>query len=92
VGIQAGRRLTEHLSGNISLQYFWNESDAGEISLQEVDEETFTITPLLRYAITDDLDLETQYQYVSQEDNEDDTDANRSLIFLRLVYEFPLLD
>jgi len=92
VGIQAGRRLTEHLSSNISLQYFWNESDAGEISLQEVDEETFTITPLVRYAITDDLDLEAQYQYVRLEDNEDDTDANRSLIFLRLVYEFPLLD
>lgn len=92
VSLQIDRRFTYDLSGNVSFNYYVNQSDAGEISPQEVDEDTYTITPSLRCRLSDDITMEAQYQYTAQQDREDDTEAERSLFFFRLSYEFPLLD
>jgi hypothetical protein len=87
-----GKRFTYKLWGHISAGYYLNESKGRELALQEIDERTWRLNPYLRYVYSMDLSFEASYSYTRIDDRRDNTDADRNLVFLRLVYYHPLLN
>ena len=84
------RRFTSKLRAGISANYFLNESDPEEFSGSSHgrDEETFSIGPSIRYDFTNDLAIEFNYRFTREQDNDDNTEAERNICFIRLVYEY----
>jgi hypothetical protein len=87
-----GKRFTYKLWGHLSAGYYLNESKGREFALQEIDEETWRLNPYLRYEYTRNLSFEASYSYAKIKDRAGSTDADRNLVFLRLVYHHPLLN
>ena len=87
-----GRRFTYELWGHLSAGYYLNSSDRNEYALQDIDEETWRISPWARYNFTQDLSLRAAYSFTRIKYRNSDTDANRNLVSLSLVYRHDLLD
>ncbi len=75
------RRFTYELHGNLALSYFINKADREELLERDTDQQTFNVTPRLRYDIGPDLYLEALYRYSWQEDRIAGTQSTRSLIY-----------
>ena len=75
-------------------QYFLNQADAQQFSGRggSSDEETYTISPTIRYNFNNDLGVEFTYKFTRIKDNEDKTTADRNLCFFRLVYKHPFFE
>jgi len=86
-----GKRFTYKLWGHFASSYYLNTSKGRELSLQEIDEETWFITPYLRYEYSRDLRFDLSYSFSIINDRIDHTDAERNLFFFRVVYFHPLL-
>jgi hypothetical protein len=86
------RRFTKEFQGRLSAEYFLNKADRGKLAAEDIDEETFRVRTLLRYDFTRDIALEASYSFTRTEDNEDDTDAKRNVVFIRLRLQYPLFD
>jgi hypothetical protein len=84
-----GRRFSYELWGYLSGGYYLNEGDAEELATRDIDERTVRINPRLRYSINRDLALEASYSYTRIQDDAYDTDSDRNLVFLRLVFRYP---
>lgn len=84
------RRLTYELSGIFNGYYFWNKSDRGDFSPTNIDTESFTVGPTLRYDMTKDFFLETSYMYTKVQNNASSTSADRNLFMFRFVLQHPL--
>jgi hypothetical protein len=87
-----GKRFTYRLWGHFSAGYYLNESKGREFALREIDEETWRLNPYFRYNYTLNLSFEASYSYAKVNYGVDNTDADRNLVFLRLVYHHPLLN
>jgi hypothetical protein len=87
-----GKRFTYKLWGHFSAGYYLNQSKGREFALQEIDERTWRLNPYLRYVYSRDLSFDLSYSYTKVNDRVDGTDADRNLVFLRLVYYHPLLN
>jgi hypothetical protein len=93
VGINVIRRFTFELSGTLSCSYFLNNSNQGQFSAQAIDEQTFNITPGIRYDFTRDLSMDISYTYTrTAYQEEGDSDADRSLVMVRLSMQYPLFE
>ncbi len=84
--------LTKDLSAALSTGYYINKADEGEFGLEEIDEETYRVSPSLRYEFTKDIYLDLLYDYATTEYKTNDTDADRNLVFLRLYVQYPLFE
>jgi hypothetical protein len=91
VALDVGKRFTYKLWGHFAASYYLNSSKGRELSAQEIDEETWFITPYLRYEYSRDLRFEASYSYGKTHDRIDHTDASRNLVFFTVVYSYPLL-
>jgi predicted porin len=79
------RRLTYELSGLLSAYYFKNKSSDNDLlAVTQTDSETFNISPGLRYEFTKDVNVESTYTYTRVKDNAANTEADRSLVMIRL--------
>jgi len=87
-----GRRFTYELWGHLSAGYYLNTSDRTQYALQDIDEETWRINPWAQYNLTNDFSLRASYSYTRVNYKTSDTDANRNLVSLSLVYRYHLLD
>jgi hypothetical protein len=85
-----GRRFTYDLWAHLSAGYYLNTSDGTQYALQDIDEETWRVNPWVRYNLSRDLSLDASYSYTRVNYKTNDTDADRNLVFLRLVYRYPL--
>jgi len=85
------KRFMDKLWGHFAASYYLNTSKGRELSLQEIDEETWFLTPYLRYEYSRDLRFEASYSFGKINDRIDNTDAQRNLFFLRVVYYHPML-
>ncbi len=86
-----GKRFTYKLWGHFAASYYLNTSKGRELSLQEIDEKTGFLTPYLRYEYSRDLRFEASYSFGRINDRTNNTDAERNVVFLRVVYFHPLL-
>lgn len=85
------RRFTQELSGFVMGGYYWNQSEAGQYSRQEVDDRTATGSVGLRYDFTKDIYLETSYKYTRVEYNQTDTHAEQNIVLVRLYLQHSFL-
>jgi hypothetical protein len=86
-----GKRFTYKLWGHFAASYYLNTSKGRELSAQEVNEETWFINPYLRYEYSRDLSFEASYSFGKINYRTSNTDAQRNLFFLRVVYFHQLL-
>ena len=84
------RRLTSELRSSFKARYYINQADQGDLATEDIDTRTLSIIPGIRYQITNDIFIEMFYNYSNIEDRQDDTDADRHLVFLRLVGQYPI--
>lgn len=86
------RRLAEKFSASLSVAYFLNKADAGELATEDIDDRTISISPGISYEIIDDLVLDISYTYTKVRDREDNSRLRRNLVFARLTYQYPLFE
>jgi hypothetical protein len=85
-------RWTYELSVGLSAGYYLNKSERGEFSRAGIDEETFRISPRVRWELSKDVALEGSYNYTSVKDKLADTESKRNLFMLSFVVKFPLFE
>jgi hypothetical protein len=83
------RRLTSELRGSFKARYYLNQADQGDLATEDIDSRTLSIIPGIRYHLTNDIFFEVFYTYSNIEDRQDDSDADRHLIFMRLIGQYP---
>lgn len=91
-GFDVGKRFTYKLWGHFAAGYYLNTSKGRELSVREIDEETWYINPYLRYEYSRDLRFEASYSFGKINYLLDNTNAERNLVFLRVVYFHPLMN
>ena len=86
------RRLSEKFTASLNGGYFLNKSDRGELAENDIDKETWKITPLLAYKISRYFTLEGSYTYTHIKDKAESEDRDRNLVFARLVLQYPFFE
>jgi len=88
--LEIGRCFTYKLRGDITAEYYLNRAKAGQLSWEDIDEETYRIQPRLRYNFTNELALEASYRSTWLKYREMDQKGEQGLYFLRLSWQYPL--
>lgn len=88
----ADKRITYKLWAHFSAGYYLNDSKDMEGSLSQIDSETWRLSPSLRYEYSRDLRFEASYSFARINDRIDNTEAERNLVFLRIIYKHPLFN
>jgi hypothetical protein len=87
VTMDLSHRFTEEISIGLSGSFFSNRSDRSEYS-SGTDRETFSVTPRIRYVISDWATLSAEYRYTRTEQRGQETvDGNAAWIMLTLRHE-----
>jgi hypothetical protein len=87
-----GKRFTYDMWGHLTAGWYLNSSEGTELAFQNIDEETWLISPWIRYNFTRNLSLDASYSFTRVKYKTNATEANRNLVFLRLVYRYPLFE
>jgi hypothetical protein len=86
-------RFLEDMRVGLTAGYYNNKAEEGDFSSQEIDEDTFRISPSFRWEFFDDFTLEGAYTYTFLDNKViDDRDTTQNKIFLQLAYGLPLFD
>ncbi len=88
--LSASRRLTWEWSGTLNATYFRNRATAGEFSTREINVETVSLTPGIRYEFTKDVFVDAGYTWQWRKDRFVDTEAQRNIIWARFTVQHPL--
>lgn len=84
-----GRKLSLNGYARLSASLIQNTADRESILQSDANDLAFTVTPLLRYRIIDNLVLEISYKYSLTRYRITDTHANRNLVSIRIAYQLP---
>ncbi len=88
VAIDFNKRITYELSWNLSTGYYLNKSDPGEYSSTGEDESTLRVRTGIKYNFNKNLSIEGSYNFVRIEDDENHTDKQRNLFFVRVNFKY----
>ena len=72
--------------------YYINKADAGDLARRDIDEDTINVRPRLIFDITDKLYLEAAYTYSRIKDKVIDDNRSRNLVWLQLVFDYPIIE
>jgi len=84
------RRLTGIIRVDCTVGYFMDKSMQDKLSALVIDERYLWFQPKIFYDFTNQIALETSYNYEMVNNSETNTDAYRNLVLLRLVFQHPL--
>lgn len=87
VTLNLRRQLTREFSGFLQGSYFWNKSDAGQYSSEEIDDRTATGSVGIHYDFTKDIYMEASYNYTRVEYNQTDTYAEQNVTLVKLYLQ-----
>ena len=87
-----GRRLNETSRLGFSAGYAINKGGQDVLAVTAIDENSLWVQPRLVYTLTDRIAVETSYNYAQVHDNVAGTDVNRSLIMVRLIFKYAVLE
>jgi hypothetical protein len=82
-------RLTYEWSAAVSGGYYKNRSDRSEFSTTEINEQTWMLSPSMRYEFTKDLYLDVSYSFNQVEYRQSETDAARNIVMIKLTWQYP---
>ncbi len=71
---------------------YLNKADAGDLSTDDIDEQTLRLRPFVRWGLTDILALEASYVYSQIEDQVDDETRDQNVYLLKLIVNYPLFE
>jgi len=86
-----GRRFSDKFRSDLSASYYLNKSDQQEFAFSNIDENSFSIQPRLRYEFTRDMALEAYYAYTIIDDQVTDTERVQNIFYLLFTLRYPLL-
>jgi hypothetical protein len=92
VSCNAYHRPSAELTLSISSGYFRNRADADEFSADEIDQDTMNLGAQLRYEFARNLALEGGYTFSYINDDVEETESSRHLVFLSLSFSYSLAD
>ena len=87
-----GRRFSDKFRGDLSASYFLNKTEQQGFAFSNIEENSFSIRPRLRYEFTRDMALEAYYAYTIIDDQVNDTERVQNIIYLRFTLRYPLLE
>jgi hypothetical protein len=90
--VTLGRRFTDKFRGNLAVNYILNRADQGQLAAQDIDSETLSIRPFVRYNYNRDIALEASYAYAATMNKVAGTESHRNLVFIRLFVQHPLFE
>lgn len=82
-------RLTYEWSVAVSGAYYKNKSDQSQFSTVGINEQTWLLSPSLRYEFTKDLYLDASYSFNRVEYRQSDTEAARNIVMVKLTWQYP---
>jgi hypothetical protein len=82
-------RLTYEWSVAVNGAYYRNKSDQSEFSTTEINEQTWLLSPSMRYEFTKDLYLDTAYSFNRVDYRTSDTAAARNIVMVKLTWQYP---
>ena len=85
-------RLGERSSARFRLAGYLNTADRNVAFGDDLDELTITVNPSLVYEIGRDFFLENAYSYSVIRDRADDHEKHRNMIFVKLKYQYPVVE
>ena len=86
------RRFTYELYGTLSGGYYINKSRAGEFSTQEINENTMSLSPSVRYEFDKDKSLEASYTYNRTKDNGIGSNVESNIFRIRFRIQHNLFE
>ena len=88
----ARHRFLEKLWLGISAGYYLNKSSQEEFAQQKIDERTMRVRPRFNWEIHRYVSLEGAYQYVYVDDDVDNTDTDRNMVYLQVKFSYPVIE
>lgn len=85
-------RLAEKLRVSFFTGWWRNRADADTFSAQDIDTDTVSVNPFLRWEFYDNFTLEGSYRFSYVWDHAADLETSRHLAFVQLAYGIPLFD
>ena len=86
------RRFTYELYGTLSGGYYINKSRAGEFSTQEINENTISLSPGVRYEFDKDKSLDASYTYNRTKDNGIGSNVESNIFQIRFRIQHHLFE
>jgi hypothetical protein len=90
--LNLSRRFTYELYGTLSGGYYINKSRAGEFSTQEINENTMSLSPSVRYEFDKDKSLEASYTYNRTKDNGIGSNVESNIFRIRFRIQHHLFE
>jgi hypothetical protein len=85
------KRFTYKLWGNLAVAYYLNSSKGRDLSFQEIDEQTWFISPYLTYEYSRELRFGASYSFGRINYLLNNTNAERNLVLISMIYSFPVM-
>lgn len=92
LGVRLYYRVAQKSGVGLNINYHLNQADAGELAKNDVDNESYQISPHLKLSLIDDLYLIARYQHSQVENRISNTTAQRRFAILQLSYNVTLWD
>lgn len=92
VKLNINRRFSEELRGSLLAWYFRNKTESEVSAISNINEHNYRIQPRLHYAFTRDVTLEASYAYTFIDDKDDNIERERNLVFVKLLFQYPLFE
>jgi len=85
------REMFPHdISAELRAEYDIDRSDRGELTVNDLDEDLWSVQPLLRYGLTKEIALEASYRTTHYKSNTHDERSERGLYTLRFSWNHPI--
>jgi hypothetical protein len=92
LGMKLYYRVAKKSGVGIIINYHLNQADAGQLATEDVDNETWQISPHVKLSLLDDFYLIARYQYSQVESRITEKISSRSFAILQLAYNVTLWD
>jgi hypothetical protein len=90
--LSVSRRLTWEWSGTFSASYYTNRAKSGAFGTFEINRETVSVSPGIRYEFTRDVFLDVAYSFILARDIFNETEVQRNQVWVRLTVQHPMFE
>ncbi|MCK9294102.1 MAG: hypothetical protein M0P70_03375 [Desulfobulbaceae bacterium] len=85
-------RIGERSSARLGIDSYQNKASRDAAFATDLNELTTSLTPSLRYEFNPEIFCEAAYRYSVITDQEADHEKHRNLVFIKLTYQYPVVE